>query len=183
MIEYITENFPQLLTAGTLGYLFNKLISHRLSVGRNVENFNRKTKHDSNERNKIMLSLLGELSNSILNCLEESAINASVSKSISKNAPKDRLNSVTLAGYNEIKNELIKYNSFTPSMWHNLDRLPERVEETNLLINEKHPSEIYAQLYWFTEMCESYWAIVAESYVNSGGNIKDLTKPMPIPYK
>lgn len=176
--SYLQEHFPQLFGAAVLGAALGTLltmwISHRLAKSRDLDSFKRNVHYKESEDNKITSSLLGQLANDILKCWQEATIVFVVA---SRGTELKRMTadlSITLADYSTLKPKLVDRNALTPRHWQQLDRLPERVDNINTMINERPQGELRLQRDAFYIICElSYWTI-RYAYIDRGGNEDDL---------
>ena len=187
MFEYIVNNSVQLLSAtvfGTiLGVLIKAYLPHLLAKSRDTENFNRNINHQNSEKNKVALSLLGELANGILKCWEEASFNAEYAQKSDVSRIKERYTKVSFSNYEELKKDLVSKGVFTPNIWFNLDNLPVQINEINTFIETGNLSMAPARLAHFANLGNTLWNLVANTYVQMGGDIKNLTLPMPVKYE
>ncbi|WP_275100497.1 hypothetical protein [Sedimenticola hydrogenitrophicus] len=179
IMTYITSNFPQLLSAGTIGFLLSQLISHFLAKSRSKEDFQRAIHHKNSETENIILSHLGVFTNGILHCWEEGTVYASKPKFGPLDMPMGPSNKIEFKEYAHLKQELVKLGVFPAKVWHSLDKLPNEIDKINKSIETKIRSEAFIECCHFSEMCKSLWGIVASEYASRGGNISELTPPMP----
>ena len=187
MFEYIFNNTVQLLSATALGTILGMLIKaylpHLLAKSRDDKNFERNINHQNSEKNKVVVSLLGELANGILKCWEEASFNAMHAQNTDISKTKHLYTEVAFSNYEELKRGLVSNGVFTPKTWFELDRLPETINKINKYIETENLSMAPAKLGHFANLGQAHWGIVANKYVQMGGNIKDLTLPMPAKYE
>ena len=185
MLNYIIENYLPLIQGtllGTiLGFLIGQLIQHYLSKVRDKENFKRQTMHEENKEIEVTLNQLGSFMNGILRCWEEASFNASHAQTLNENQFQSMYRSVSFDEFGDCKKELVSKGVFPPKAWHSFDELPEQIDRANEVAGTFHMAP--AVLAHFANFCESLWSISAESYVSRGGDLNNLTKPMPAKYE
>ncbi len=179
IMTYITSNFPQLLSAGTVGFLLSQLIAHFLAKSRSKEDFQRAVRHKNSEAENTIHSHLGVFANGILHCWEEGTVYATKSKFGPPDIPTGLSNKIEFKEYAHLKQELVKLGVFPAKVWHSLDKLPAEIDKINNSIETKNKSETFIECYHFSEMCKSLWGIVTSEYAARGGDISELTPPMP----
>ena len=187
MINYVIENslplFQGTLLGSILGFLVSQLIQHFLSKSRDKENFNRQTSYDEIQKNKVTLNILGSFLNGLLRCWEEASFNALHAQTSTEEQFTRFYRKVSFDEFGEYKKELEANGIFPPIVWHSFDKLPEQIEQANSIKTEKLFHMAPARLAHFSDFCESLWGIAAEKYQSIGGNLKDLTRPMPATYE
>ena len=118
---------------------------------------------------------------SFWDCWEGGTVAAKFSEGGPPDEPIYSPTTIILKDYSRLKEELVKYNVFSAKEWHILDQLPDAVDKINELIESKPRNEVFIRCYHFSNQSKGCWAIVVKKYINRGGDIKNLTLPMPLP--
>lgn len=162
-----------------MGFLISQLIQHYLSKSRDQENFSRLVNHEKDKQTQITLNELGSFMNGILRCWEEASFNASHAQNVSEKQFLIVYRNVEFEEFGDCKKKLVSKGMFPPKAWHSFDKLPEEIELANKVSFHMAP----ARLAHFANFCESLWNISAKSYLSIGGDLSNLTRPMPAKYE
>lgn len=192
--QYMIETHPEILSFGTLiaclAFFINLYVHHRLASSRNkkahkltVEHekglVTQKANREKEKEIKLIMSLLGDLANDILNCWEKGSQYAHASNYGPPDNPITPHGKINLRSYKELRPKLIEHSVFPTDFMHRLNRLPDSVEKINKLLEEKSRSDVGIRCHHFSEQCKALWEIVATVYGIKGGNVMNLTMPMP----
>ncbi len=162
-----------------LAALVHNILYKYFETNRNIYEMN--VEGANKDKKEKTLSLIGVLENDILKCWEQATMYANMAKFGKQDAKMESVDEIILANYETLKLDLINLGVISPKLWNELDRLPKSVDDINNALKKDYKIFVFIKCYHFSEQCKSLWGIMSIVYLENGGDINDLTTPMPIP--